>query len=259
MIHSIERKPIIFLNLFRSEIVKKICAVCVAILLVFSSLVLWLKSHRSPQVFGKCVHRFETSEKVVALTFDDGPSEYTRGVLDALQKANVKATFFLLGKNVEKHPELVRQIFQEGHEIGNHSWSHQPLIFQWPSFIKEEIRRTDQAIRDCGYQGPIHFRAPYGRKLFVLPWILSKTGRAHILFDVIPDDWANPGTSVIVDRIVKQVKPGSIILCHDGCGDEVSNDRSQTVEATEPAIRVLKNAGYRFTTVSELLTIEKES
>jgi len=215
--------------------------------------VLWLKSPRSPQLFGTCVSRVKTEEKIVALTFDDGPSSYTEPLLAALRQYGVKATFFLLGNHAETHPELVRQIYTDGHEIGNHSYSHQPLIFRSASFIREEIEKTDQIIRRAGYTGPIHFRAPYGRKLVALPRILKEMHRPHILFDVIPDDWASPGISLIVSRIVEKVRPGSIVLCHDGSESGVEQDRSQTVEAMPIMIEKLKKEGYRFVTISELL------
>lgn len=215
----------------------------------------WLKSSRSPQLFGKCIHCVQTHEKIVALTFDDGPSDpYTSAILAVLRHQGVKATFFLLGQNVANYPGIVQSIYQEGHEIGNHSYSHQQLIFKTPGFVRDEIEKTDRLIRQAGYQGKIYFRAPYGRKLFILPWILSRQGREHILFDVIPDDWDCPGVPVIVERVLKQVKPGSIILCHDGGGD-----RTQTVEATAIIIEKLKAAGYRFVTISELLRAGKIS
>jgi peptidoglycan/xylan/chitin deacetylase (PgdA/CDA1 family) len=216
----------------------------------------WFKSHRSPQILGKCIHRVNTSMKVVALTFDDGPSHHTEEILKILHSKGVSATFFLIGQNALAFPALVRQIHEEGHEIGNHSYSHHPLIFKSLAFMREEIEKTDEIIREAGYQGTIHFRAPYGRKLIGLPWILYKTQRPHILFDVIPDDWASPGVSTIVNRILSQTKPGSIILCHDGNGDNIGQDRWQTVEALPLIIEKLKASGYQFATISELLTVE---
>lgn len=227
------------------------------LLLVFFVVFMWLKSHRSPQILGKCIHRVDTSVKVVALTFDDGPSEHTEEILKILHSHEVPATFFLLGQNAEQFQTLVRQIYEVGHEIGNHSYSHQPFIFKSLAFMREEIERTDQVIRRAGYQGIIHFRAPYGRKLIGLPWILYKSKRPHILFDVIPDDWASPGVPTIVDRILAQTKPGSIILCHDGNGDHKGQDRWQTVQAIPIVIEKLKAEGYRFVTISELLTVGK--
>jgi peptidoglycan-N-acetylglucosamine deacetylase len=237
---------------------RKILWTGLAVALVVFSYVFfaWVKSHRSPQILGKCIHRVNTPMKVVALTFDDGPSQHTEEILKILHSKGVLATFFLLGQNAERFPALVRQIHEEGHEIGNHSYSHHPLIFKSLAFMREEIEKTDQIIREAGYQGTIHFRAPYGRKLVGLPWILYKTQRPHILFDVIPDDWASPGVSTIVNRILSQTKPGSIILCHDGNGDNVGQDRWQTVEALPLIIEKLKASGYQFATISELLTAE---
>lgn len=191
------------------------------------------------------------------MTFDDGPSYHTREILDILRSYEVQATFFLLGKNAAQFPMLVRHIHEEGHEIGNHSYSHEPLIFKPLAFIQEEIEKTDHIIRQSGYQGPIHFRAPYGRKLILLPWMLYKAKRPHILFDVIPDDWASPGVETIVNRILAQTKPGSIILCHDGNGDENGLNRSQTVQAIPLVIEKLRVAGYQFVTISELLKLDE--
>lgn len=237
---------------------RQVIWVCLILILIGTSygLFLWLKSHRSPQLFGRCVHRVDTSEKVIALTFDDGPSADTKEILNVLRLHEVPATFFILGKNAEQFPELVRQIHEEGHDIGNHSYSHQPLIFKSLVFIQEEIEKTDQIIKQSGYQGTIHFRAPYGRKLIGLPWVLYKSKRPHILFDVIPDDWATPGVDTIVNRILAQTKPGSIILCHDGNGDNVGQDRSQTIQAIPIVIQELRAAGYQFVTISKLLKFD---
>ncbi len=232
--------------------------ICLILILIGASycLFLWLKSHRSPQLFGRCIHRVDTSEKVIALTFDDGPSSHTKEILDVLRLYEVPATFFVMGKNAEQFPDLVRQIHEEGHDIGNHSYSHQPFIFKSLAFIRDEIQKTDQIIKQSGYQGTIHFRAPYGRKLIGLPWVLYNSNRLHILFDVIPDDWAAPGIDTIVKRVLAQTKPGSIILCHDGNGDNMGQDRSQTVEAIPIIIRELRAAGYQFVTISELLKFD---
>jgi peptidoglycan-N-acetylglucosamine deacetylase len=210
---------------------------------------MWLKSYRSPQMFGIAIHRIPTTDKVVALTYDDGPNPpYTDQILQVLQDLDVKATFFLLGEELEKHPEYVEKISSLGHDIGNHSWSHAQLIFKSPAFINNEINKTDTLIKSLGYNKEIHFRAPYGRKLFILPWILSSQNRKHILFDVAPDDWECPSVDSIVDKVMQSVKPGSIILFHDGGGD-----RSQTVQATRIVIEKLKADGYKFLTIGQVL------
>jgi len=235
---------------------RKVIWICLLLIGVSYGSFLWLKSHRSPQLFGRCIHRINTSEKIIALTFDDGPSLYTEEILHILRLHNIQATFFLLGKHAEQFPNLVKQIYKEGHDIGNHSYSHESLIFKSFTFIRKEIEMTDQIIKQSGYERTIHFRAPYGRKLIGLPWVLYQSNRPHILFDVIPDDWASPGVSTIVHRVLTQVKPGSIILCHDGNGDNMGQDRSQTVEAIPIIIQKLVANGYRFVTISELLTYD---
>lgn len=212
----------------------------------------WLKSYRSPQLFGKLITRINTSKKIVALTYDDGPNPpFTNAILDILKKHQVLATFFIVGKLSEKYPEIVVEIYKQGHELGNHSWNHDQLIFRSNTFVNDEIKKTDDYLRDLGYQGEIHFRAPYGYKLFSLPWILSSQKRKHILFDVVPNDWSFPGVSVIVERVLSKVRPGSIISLHDGYGE-----RQQTVEATDEIITKLKAIGYSFVTISELIKNE---
>lgn len=209
----------------------------------------WIKGWSSPQLIGEAIHRIHTKDKVVALTYDDGPAPaYTTELLEILKDNGIKATFFVVGAHAEKHPDLIKAIYEGGHEIGNHTWSHPQLVWKWPQFTRDQISRTDALLRSLGYKGTIHFRAPYGIKFLVLPWILTESHRQHILFDVVPEDWKRPGVSSIVDRVVEKVRPGSIILLHDGRGD-----RSQTVAATPKIIHRLKEQGYRFVTISELV------
>jgi len=215
---------------------------------------LYLKGPHAPQLFGTAIHRVDTPEKVVALTYDDGPKPgYTEQILYALEEYNVPATFFVVGQELDKYPEYLEKIISRGHDIGNHSWSHAQMLFKSPATIREEIDKTDALIKQLGYTKEIHFRAPYGRKLIILPWVLSQRGRKHILFDVEPHDWANPGVDVIVERVVSKVKPGSIVALHDGGG----HDRTETVDATRKIIEQLRAQGYRFVTVSELLALQK--
>lgn len=236
----------------------KIISVLLSITITVGLLLYWLKGHSAPQLIGEAIFKVDTFEKVVALTFDDGPSlKFTPKILDVLKKYNVKATFFLLGCNAQKHPDLVRRIYQEGHEIGNHSWSHERLVFKWPSYVRQEIESTDQLIKSLGYAGPINFRAPYGNKLIILPLILKEMGRPHILFDIIPKDWEFPTPQVISQKILEDLHPGAIILLHDAGGDMVNADMSSTVQALDLVIPAIKQQGYEFLKIEELL--EKQS
>jgi peptidoglycan-N-acetylglucosamine deacetylase len=213
---------------------------------------LWqLSKARTLQVFGELYHRVETPERVVALTFDDGPSPAnTPAVLELLARHQAKATFFMVGQNIERHRELAARVLAEGHQLGSHSYSHSRLIFVSPSFVEEEIARTDALLREVGVGGEILFRAPFGKKLFVLPWVLSRQGRKHITFDVVPDDHATQDAGLLTERVLQATRPGSIILLHDGWGAKPG-----MIEATGRILEGLKAQGYRFVTVSELLAL----
>jgi len=209
-----------------------------------------LSRARGFQLFGEIIDRVETDEKLVALTFDDGPREpYTRQILDVLQRHGVKATFFVIGENAERHPGLVRLALSRGHQLGNHSYSHRRMVLCSAEFVCEEIERTDTLLRGLGVQGEIPFRAPYGKKLVVLPWVLSRMDRLHVLFDVVPDppDYERPEPAVLRDYVVEHVRPGSIVVLHDGGGP-----RDETVAAVDLIVPALQAMGYRLVTVADL-------
>ena len=216
----------------------------------------WMIIPNSGQIYGRAVHRVKTKEKVVALTFDDGPNPpFTNQILDVLKKNGVKATFFVVGTRCKQFPEVVKQVYKSGHELGNHTWSHNVLILKSSKFIRNEIDSTDKFLRDLGYIDTIHFRSPKGMKFIGLSRILAKTNRDNILFDVVAWDWSCPGVEKIVKNVINSVRSGAIILLHDGNGDNnyQITDRSQTVAATEIIIQRLKSQGYSFVTISELL------
>ncbi|MFA6263831.1 MAG: polysaccharide deacetylase family protein [Candidatus Babeliales bacterium] len=209
----------------------------------------------TPQFFGTAVRCVDTDEKVVALTYDDGPRPpTTQGVLDVLLKHQVYATFFLIGERAEKNIDLVKKIYTAGHELGNHTYSHPVLVWRSPSFVREQIEKTDKIIHDCDYEKEIFFRSPKGMKFIFDSWELSKMKRINILFDAVGWDWDCPGVNKIVENVMDGVKPGSIILLHDGCGNE-----KDVVAASGIIITKLKAQGYRFLTISELLKKDKQN
>ncbi|MCP2241396.1 polysaccharide deacetylase family protein [Lentzea aerocolonigenes] len=211
---------------------------------------LWnVSSSRTFQFFGELVDRVETTDKIVALTFDDGPDPAgAQQVLDTLAAEQVQATFFLMGRDLAKHPDLGRKIAQAGHEIGNHTYNHQRMVGVLPSTAAREIEDTDAKIRETGYRGDIHFRPPNGKKLFALPHYLSEHGRKTIMWDVEPDSEGTPSAQKIEQDVLRQTKPGSIILLHP-----MYASRDQTRRALKPIIQKLKERGFRFVTVSALL------
>ena len=206
-----------------------------------------LSGSRSTQLFGELVTSVPVSDSVVALTFDDGPVPlYTDTVLSVLRQEDVRATFFVTGNSVKRNPDLARRILREGHELGNHSYSHQRMVFMSPSTVREEVEVTDSLIRASGATGPIHFRPPYGKRLVILPWYLSRRNRATVLWSLEPDSWFSRHPDM-VRHVSENVQPGSIILLH------VEIPARAEGRASLPLmIRDLKERGYRFVTVSEL-------
>lgn len=217
-----------------------------AIALAWASLK--LSNSRRYQLFGELVTRVPTADSVVALTFDDGPVlSYTDSVLRVLADSNVRATFFTVGASLQEHPDIAARIERAGHELGNHSYSHRRLVLKTPGYVRREIRETDRLIRSAGYRDTIHFRPPYGKRLVVLPWILSRYSRPIILADLEPDSRTRDAARM-VEYVRRNVRPGSIILLHV----EVPS-RAAGREALPRIIGALHAAGYRFVTVSELL------
>ena len=158
------------------------------VLIIVAYSLFQVSKSRTFQFFGEIAPRVETSQKAVALTFDDGPSrEKTDEILQILREENVKATFYVVGAEIEKNPGELEKIVSEGHEIGNHTFNHEKMILVSPSFVKSEIERTDQLIRKAGWTNEITFRPPFGKKLFTLPFYLSKNNPKTIIWDVEPE------------------------------------------------------------------------
>jgi peptidoglycan-N-acetylglucosamine deacetylase len=191
------------------------------------------------QMFGQIIPRVETTQKVVALTFDDAPSSQTDKVLKILKQKNVRATFYMIGKAIEENPKEAKAVVQAGMEIGNHTYSHPRLLFKSLAIIDFEIQQTNKLIRDAGYLGEITFRPPYGKKLVLLPWYLRQHGIKTIMWDVDLEGYYSGHT-----------RPGSIIILHPFCGKECELDR----KAIPVIIDELRTRGYRFVTIAELLS-----
>lgn len=213
----------------------------------------WLMNSRTYQVFGTIVPRVETEQKVVALTFDDGPQPgFTDEILTILDEADARATFYVTGGELEQHPAEAQRLVAAGHALGNHSYSHQRMILVSPSFVRREIEQTDQLIRSAGYTGRIDFRPPYSKKLVVLPYYLAQHDRTTIMVDVEPESYPEIGqdTDKMVEHVLARARPGSIILLH-----VMNRSRRPSMAAVGPIVAGLKQQGYRFVTVPELLAI----
>jgi peptidoglycan/xylan/chitin deacetylase (PgdA/CDA1 family) len=183
----------------------------------------------------------------IAMTFDDGPSAaLTPKLLDLLAARHIKATFFVIGENVAEHPEIVARAAREGHEIANHSWSHPNLGKMSQEGVRSQLQRTDDAIKSAIGKSPTLLRPPYGSITErEKRWIHDEFGYDIILWDVDPLDWKRPGPAVVRNRILKETRPGSIVLSHD--------IHPGTVEAMPSTFDELEAKGFKFVTVSELL------
>ncbi|GAA1722182.1 hypothetical protein GCM10009745_84070 [Kribbella yunnanensis] len=184
--------------------------------------------------------------KYVVLTFDDGPDPaYTPRVLEVLAKYDVKATFFEVGKNVARHPELTKRIHAAGHTIQNHTWNHADLRHQTAAGFRKQVGDTDQAIRSAAGITPTCLRPPYGGVSTTVRQRAKALGKELVLWTIDSRDWSKPGPAVIEKRVLGGVKSGSVILMHDGGGN-----RSQTIAALPGILEKLKAQGYGFRTLS---------
>ncbi|RSK28527.1 polysaccharide deacetylase [Bacillus sp. HMF5848] len=227
---------------------KKLILLGAVCLLVFTLLIgtYRLMNARTFQIFGGLTAAVQTDKKVVALTFDDGPTNHVNDILPILKKYDAKATFFLIGNEIEFHLTEAKMLVNEGHQLGNHTYSHKRMIFKTPAFIKREIEITNLLIEEAGYKGEIDFRPPNGKKLLGLPYYLFKHNTDTITWNLEPDSLYTSSTDKI-NYVVENVRPGSIILLHpmyDKSGDEL-----KTVEGI---LDTLTKDGYQFITVNDL-------
>ena len=196
--------------------------------------------------------RVAVRDKYIAITFDDGPHpQNTPRLLDMLRARNIKATFYMVGSNADAYPQVVRRVVAEGHEIGNHSYTHRLFSKMSDADIRQELSRTrDAIVRAAGVQ-PRTLRPPYGGMLQrQREWVNAEFGYPIILWSVDPLDWRRPGASVVCSRILKSTTAGGIVLVHDL--------HSQTVDAMPATLDGLLQRGFKFVTVSQLLAMQAE-
>ncbi|NUW37191.1 polysaccharide deacetylase family protein [Nonomuraea sp. SMC257] len=207
-----------------------------------------LVNSRTYQVAGTLVSRFDTPEKVVALTFDDGPDEHAAEVLAALAAEDARATFYVVGSQMERFPKETAALVAAGHELGNHTYTHRRMVFVSPDTVKDEVERTNALIRAAGQRGNITFRPPTGKKLLTLPMYLAEHHQTTVMWDVEPDSGKTPTAQEIVAEVRAEVRPGSIVLLHPWYGSG-----ADTRAAIRGVVSALRAEGYTFVSVSEML------
>lgn len=209
--------------------------------------------------YGPVFTRARTDQMLVALTFDDGPyPPYTGEILDILKEYQVPATFFVIGKNAEKYPELVARAAAEGHQIGNHTYDHLDLLKANRATIAREIDRTSKLIYSITGLETRLIRPPHGFRDAVVMEVIAERGQKVVEWSVSSRDWENPGVDQIVSQTIAGVKNGAVILLHDGDGVAQTASRAQTVEGTRQIIRILLAKGYKFVTIGEILAKTEE-
>jgi peptidoglycan/xylan/chitin deacetylase (PgdA/CDA1 family) len=206
--------------------------------------------YRNSPVFGPVLHSIPATNDAVSLTFDDGPNPYaTPPILDALGRAGVHATFFFLGRHVERWPDIARRAAAEGHQIGNHGYFHRKLHFRSVAYVRDDLGRGKRAIQAACGVTPAFFRAPHG---FRSPWvtaIASSLGERTVGWSLGVWDTDLPGADAIVRRTVAGARPGYILLLHDGDGYDPVGDRTQTAEAVPRIIESLQARDFSFETL----------
>lgn len=207
--------------------------------------------HPRSALLGPNLSRLETRERVVALTFDDGPHpEITPAVLDILRARGVPATFFVVGRWVERYPEVVRRMVEEGHEVANHTYTHPYHFWTFPGpALAREIARAERAIRDaCGRRSRF-FRAPVGMKNCLLSRVLRRSGLALVSWDVRFLDRAHHDPARLRGRLDRRLVPGSIVMMHDG-HDRKREGNPAVVEKLPVVLDLLEEKGYRCVTLA---------
>ncbi|KQB38817.1 polysaccharide deacetylase family protein [Flavobacterium aquidurense] len=195
-----------------------------------------------------CNNPLET-EKKIALTFDDGPSEFTVEVLELLKKYNAKATFFCIGKNIEAYPEILKQIIADGHLVGNHSYSHSKFFDFYNALqIKEEIEKTDELLEKFTSKKINFFRPPYGVTTPSIRRALKRTGHKVIGWNIRSLDGGTKNQKLIFNRIIKRISPGGIVLLHDTA--------SHSVLVLEQFLQFLQQNNYKVISIEELLNLK---
>jgi peptidoglycan-N-acetylglucosamine deacetylase len=198
----------------------------------------------------------------IALTYDDGPNDpHTLRLLDVLAKHEVKATFFLIGRYAKLRPDIVRDIVQAGHAVGNHTFTHPNLIFASAKDTHAALTECQDAIGDATGQMPTLFRPPFGGRRPATLRIARELGLEPIMWNVTGWDWNAPSAQKIVDgidgNVSRNAQHGSVILLHDGGHKAFGADRSQTVLSTEQLILKWKLEGFQFLAIDEMLKAPK--
>jgi peptidoglycan/xylan/chitin deacetylase (PgdA/CDA1 family) len=206
------------------------------------------------QWYGRTFAGLAPRTRQLALTYDDGPNDpHTLRLLEVLNKHEVHATFFLIGRYVKQRPEIVREIVKAGHVIGNHTFTHPHLIFKTDAETRTELSDCRSALQDAIGEHSNLFRPPFGGRRPATLRIARELALEPVMWNITGYDWNAPPAAVIERKVARQMRGGDVILLHDGGYRQMGADRSQTVLATSHLIARYKSEGYEFATISQML------
>ena len=207
------------------------------------------------QLYGRTFIGNPRQKRQIALTFDDGPNDpHTFRLLEVLENAGVKATFFMMGKYVDRRPDIARAVVDAGHAVGNHTYSHPNLIFRSRWQLQDEISRCDRALADAiGDRRTKLFRPPFGGRRPATLRAIRQMGFTPVMWSVTAFDWSAKSADSIERNVTRRVHGGDVVLLHDGGHLSFGTDRSFTVQATARLIERHKGEGYEFKTIPEMM------
>jgi len=233
------------LSVFFSLAIVALCGVCFCVF--FDQAILTRRG---------TIYRVKTDQKHVVLTFDDGPSPiWTPKILDELKNENIKATFFMIGHHVQKYPEIAKRVAAEGHTIGNHGYAHSVMLYYTPAEIEEEIKYTEHVIKEMTGVTTKYFRPPKAWLRRTIKEKVKSMGYETVLWSLNSKDWVSFNHKTIARYITKNVKNGDILLFHDS-GNVASTEggsRLQTVKTISLLARMLREKGFKFISIEELI------
>ena len=206
------------------------------------------------QWYGPTFTGLPNGSRQIALTYDDGPNDpHTLRLLDALAAHQVYATFFLIGDYVRQRPEIVREIVQAGHAVGNHTMSHPLLIFKSEVGIRREISECCTALQEAVGEHSNLFRPPFGGRRPAVLRVARELGLEPVMWNISGHDWNAPSAETIERNVAKKIHGGDVMLLHDGGHDRMGADRARTVIATDRMISRYKAEGYEFVTIPQMM------